>query len=95
MTKCPISAEGPSNPPYPTTTVEVKKIGSNRGFKFVPCHRCIYRNVLNNKKLMYNSTHAIYMRTNSYHRNIRSGQGQAYTEIIGICPSFTQESEAL
>lgn len=85
-----ISAEGPSNPPYPTTTVDVKKINGRHGKRFSPCDRCIYKNVLKNKKLMYNNTHAIYMRWKSFSPNIMSGQHQACSEYIGICTDFTE-----
>ena len=56
-----VSAVGCSNPPYPTTTVNVIKINGRRGRRFAPCDGCIYKNVLMNKKLFGNVTHAIYM----------------------------------
>ena len=73
------------------TEVTVKKINGRLGYRFAPCHKCIYRNVIRNKLLFGNNTHAIFIRWNSFNRNIRSGQGQPYTEIIGQCPNFTEQ----
>ena len=82
-------------PPYQGTSVEVRKISGRLGHRFTPCNQCIYRNVVRNKLLFGNNTHALFIRWNSFNRNIRSGQGQPYTEIIGICPNYTPEREAL
>ena len=73
-------------------TVEVKRIGGKgRGsVRFFPCDQCIYKNVVKSKILMYNLTHAIYIRWKSFMPNLNSGQGQPYIEVIGSCPSFVQ-----
>ena len=70
--------------------VQVKKIKGKLGHRFSPCDRCIYKNVVSNKTLFGNNTHAIFIRTNAFHQNLRSGQGQPYTEYIGECKNFTE-----
>jgi len=77
-----------SNQPPASTTVEVKKINGKLGHRFAPCNMCKWKNVRTNKILHGNNTHNAYIGWQIFNRNLRSGQGQPYTEYIGTCPNY-------